>query len=336
MDILKIENLKTCFFIKGDPFPAVDGVSFNLREKEILAVIGESGSGKSMLALSILNLVDKPGKIMEGKILFINQEKSHGEEIRYEDICIKTEKEMRRIRGSQISMIYQDIMGTLNPYISVGIQLSEGLIIHKGLTKKEAKMEAINLMERVGIDNAEKRYDSPPKAFSGGMRQRIMIAMAISLGPKILLADEPTTALDVTVQKEILRLLYDLREEQNMSIIINTHDLGVVKEIADQVIVMYCGMIMEQASREKLFDHPMNPYTEGLIKSMPKITGVKERLYNIKGTVPDPANFPKGCRFNNRCPYVFDQCMVSIPDLIEVNEDHFVRCFLYSRIEEDE
>ncbi len=329
MEILKVKDLKTYFYIKGKELPAVDGVSFNLREKEILAVIGESGSGKSMLALSILNLIDKPGKIIEGEILFSADKKSANEELKYEDILLKTEKEMREIRGKDITMIYQDIMGTLNPYMSVGRQLSEGLIIHKGLTKKEAKIQTIKLMESVGIDRAEKRYNSPPKAFSGGMRQRIMIAMAISCEPKILLADEPTTALDVTIQKEILDLLYRLRDERDMSIIINTHDLGVVKEIADRVIVMYCGIIMEKSFKEKLFEKPMNPYTKGLIKSMPKITGGKERLYNIEGSVPDSSNFPTGCRFNNRCPNVFEKCMERIPDLIEVEKDHFVRCFLY-------
>lgn len=326
MDILKVKDLKTYFFIKGKELPAVDGVSFNLKSKEILAVIGESGSGKSMLSLSILNLIDKPGKITKGEILFFDEKKEN-----YINLLEKKDKKMREIRGKDIAMIYQDPMSTLNPYISIGKQLSEGLVIHKGLSKKAAKKEAIRLMEKVGIDMAALRYDSLPKAFSGGMRQRIMIAMAISCQPKILLADEPTTALDVTIQKDILELLYNLREDIDMSIIINTHDLGVVKEIADRVIVMYCGMIMEKTTRDKLFENPLNPYTKGLIKSMPKTHGKKERLYNIKGSVPDPINFPKGCRFNNRCPYAFEKCMESVPRLLEVEKDHFVRCFLYDR-----
>lgn len=329
MDVLNVKNLKTYFYIKGKELPAVDGVSFTLKEKEILAIIGESGSGKSMLALSILNLIDEPGKIIDGEILFLEDKKSKGAGLVYEDLLLKNEREMRRIRGKEISMIYQDIMSTLNPYVSIGQQLSEGLMIHKGLTKKQGKIEALKLMEKVGIDQPEKRYDAKPKAFSGGMRQRIMIAMAISCDPRILLADEPTTALDVTIQKDILDLLYGLREERDMAMIINTHDLGVVKEVADRVIVMYCGMIFEKTSREKLFENPLNPYTKGLIKSMPKTTGGRERLYNIKGSVPDPINFPKGCRFNNRCPYVFEKCMEDVPDLIEAEEDHFVRCFLF-------
>lgn len=332
MEILKVKNLKTYFHIKGKDLPAVDGVSFSLRGKEILAIIGESGSGKSMLSLSILNLVDKPGKIIEGEVLFLEGDKESGDkEFKYKDLLLCSQKEMREIRGREIAMIYQDIMSTLNPYMSIGQQLSEGLIIHKKMTKKEAKAEAIRLMETVGIDRPEERYESLPKAFSGGMRQRIMIAMGMSCQPKILLADEPTTALDVTIQKDILDLLYRLRHEADMAIIINTHDLGVVKEIADQVIVMYCGMIFEKASREKLFENPLNPYTKGLIKSMPKVTGGKERLYNIEGSVPDPLNFPVGCRFNNRCPHAFDQCMEKVPDLIEVEKDHFVRCFLYEQ-----
>ena len=325
MDILKVKDLKTYFFIKGKELPAVDGVTFNLKPKEILAVIGESGSGKSMLSLSILNLIDKPGKIVGGEILFLE-----GDSV-YSDLILKKDKEMRKIRGKEIAMIYQDPMSTLNPYMSIGSQLSEGLRVHMGLRKKDAKSTAIDLMKKVGIDMAEKRYNSLPKAFSGGMRQRVMIAMAISCEPKILLADEPTTALDVTIQKDILDLLYNLRRDRDMSIIINTHDLGVVKEVADRVIVMYCGMIMEKTSKDKLFKNPLNPYTKGLIKSMPKVSGKKERLYNIKGSVPDPVDFPKGCRFNNRCPYAFEKCMESVPDLIEVEKDHFVRCFLFEK-----
>lgn len=333
MDILKIKDLKTYFFIKGKDLPAVDGVSFNLKRKEILAVIGESGSGKSMLSLSILNLIDKPGKIINGEILFLN-EKSINSEGDYTDLTTLKDKKMRKIRGKEIAMIYQDPMSTLNPYMSIGAQLSEGLRVHMGLRRKDAKNKAINLMEKVGIDIAEKRYDSLPKAFSGGMRQRVMIAMAISCSPKILLADEPTTALDVTIQKDILNLLYNLREEEDMAIVINTHDLGVVKEVADNVIVMYCGMIMEKTSKENLFKNPLNPYTKGLIKSMPKARGTKERLYNIRGSVPDPVDFPKGCRFNNRCPYAFSKCMKSVPPLIEVEKDHYVRCFLFENEEE--
>lgn len=320
MPILAVNNIKTYFYLDGEELPAVDDVSFTLEENQTVAMIGESGSGKSVLVLSIMGLVDKPGKVLQGEVLY--------ESAVPLNLLKLKEKEMRKIRGNEIAMIYQDPMSTLNPLIPVGKQIEEVLLIHGKGKKKIIRERTLQLLEDVGISDAEERYADLPSKFSGGMRQRIMIAMAIACNPKILIADEPTTALDVTIQAEILDLLKKLQQEQKMSMILNTHDLGVVKDMAHVVCVMYCGKIMEKASCEEIFSHPLNPYTIGLMECMPGQGNPKERLKAIEGYVPHPSDFPKGCRFSTRCPYAIDKCRDELPELKEVTPGHFVRCFL--------
>lgn len=316
MALLEVENLKTYFDIEGKKCTAVDGISFVLNKGETMAVIGESGSGKSVTALSIMGLIDYSGKIAEGKIIFNG-----------EDLLKKKENEIRKIRGNEIAMIYQDPMTTLNPMNKVGEQIGEALIIHKKNKKNEIKPIVIDLMKAVGIMDAEERYNQLPDQFSGGMRQRLMIAMAIACKPKLLIADEPTTALDVTIQAEILDLLRNLKSSNDMSIILNTHDLGVVADMADKVIVMYCGKIMEMTSNEELFNNPLNPYTKKLMECIPRVDDKKRRLQTIDGYVPYLTQLPKGCRFSNRCEYATDKCKVEVPELIEVEEGHWSRCW---------
>lgn len=320
MSLLSVNNIKTYFYLDGVELPAVDDVSFTIEENRTLAVIGESGSGKSVLVLSIMKLVDYPGKIIQGEAIYNGNVKGNLLEMK--------EKQMQKIRGNEIAMIYQDPMSTLNPLIPVGKQIEEVLYIHKKGTKQEIRARSMELMTEVGIPDAEKRYHDLPKQFSGGMRQRIMIAMAIACRPRILIADEPTTALDVTIQAEILDLLKKLQDENQMSIILNTHDLGVVEDMAHDVCVMYCGKIMEKAPKEALFRNPMNPYTMGLIDCMPGKGETKEKLNVIEGYVPHPSDFPKGCRFSNRCPYAVEKCHDEVPDLVEITPGHHVRCFL--------
>lgn len=317
MKLLQIKNLKTFFFIGKDEYPAVDDISFSLEEGKTTAIIGESGSGKSVTALSIMGLVDHPGKIIDGEILY-----------KGENLLTKKEWDLQKIRGNEISMVYQDPMTTLNPNIPVGKQIQESLLIHKILKKNDAKWRTLELMKLVGISDCTERYNSLPKQFSGGMRQRLMIAMAIACNPKILIADEPTTALDVTIQAEILDLLNELKEQNNMAMIINTHDLGVVAEVSDEVIVMYCGKIMEKTSNRELFSNPLNPYTKNLLKCIPKIDDKRERLEIIDGYVPHPTEFSIGCRFSDRCNHAIPRCKEELPELKEIREDHWVRCFL--------
>lgn len=322
MNVLEVRNLKTYFDINNALYPAVDGISFYLKEGETLAIIGESGSGKSVTALSIMGLVDEPGKIIHGEILFEGN-----------DLLKLKEKELKNIRGNMISMIYQDPMMTLNPFNKVGIQLEEALLVHGKASKKTSKSMAIELIKAVGISDAEKRFSNYPSQFSGGMRQRLMIAMAISCNPKILIADEPTTALDVTIQSEILELIRDLKKKNNMSIILNTHDLGVVAQMADRVIVMYCGKVMEESSIGNIFNNPLNPYTINLMDCIPRIDKKKDRLNSIEGYVPHPTEYGNGCRFYDRCNRRMDLCNEKIPPLLEIQDNHFVRCWLYNSIE---
>lgn len=316
--MFEVKNLKTCFRIGKQEIKAVDGIDFSLDRNETLAIVGESGSGKSVTVLSIMRLIKPPGKIVSGEILFNNKNLLH-----------LTEKQMAMIRGDRISMIYQEPMTSLNPVIPVGEQIREAITIHKHIPRREAKERAVELMSLVSIPEARLRYNELPAKFSGGMRQRIMIAMAIACNPDILIADEPTTALDVTIQAEIMGLLRSMKSKLNMSMLLITHDLGVVAENADRVIVMYCGKIMEEASVKTIFRNPMHPYTVGLMDCIPSIDNKVDRLNAIPGYVPHLSQFPNGCRFSNRCSRAIDICGKELPELVEIEEGHKIRCWLY-------
>ncbi|MFD2214056.1 ABC transporter ATP-binding protein [Metabacillus endolithicus] len=325
--ILQIRDLKVSFRSEKKLIPAVDGISFELNKGEILGIVGESGSGKSVTSLSTMGLIPSPpGVIEHGEILFEGK-----------DLTKFSEKEMRGIRGNQISMIFQEPMTSLNPLFTIGNQLIEALKLHTNLAKKDARLRAIELLKLVGIPRADEIVNDYPHQLSGGMRQRVMIAMAMACNPQVLIADEPTTALDVTIQAQILSLMKDLNERMNTSIIFITHDLGVVAEVCDRVIVMYSGQIVEQGDVQTILKNPKHPYTKGLIKSVPDIRGKKDRLYSIPGNVPRPGSIKNGCRFAARCEEMFGQCQVETPQLYKMEkEDHSVRCFLHSGKEEVE
>lgn len=317
--LLQIKDLKTHFFLEDGVVPAVDGVSFHLNRGETLAVVGESGSGKSITATSIMRLIpNPPGRIVGGEILFNG-----------EDLLKKTEKEMRDIRGNRISMIFQEPMTSLNPVFRVGQQISESLIVHQGLNKKDALEKSIEMLRLTGIPSPEKRVHDFPHQLSGGMRQRVMIAMALCCRPELLIADEPTTALDVTIQAQILDLMIDLKEKMDTAIIMITHDLAVVAEMADRAAVMYCGKLVEESPVLELFDNPLHPYTRGLLKSIPHIEGEKERLYMIDGMVPPLTHLPPGCAFAPRCPEAQPRCHVERPSLKEIAPGRRVSCWLH-------
>ena len=318
MSLLTIKALKTYFYLDGEAFPAVDDVSFSVEKGKTVAVIGESGSGKSVTALSVMGLVDAPGRVVSGEVIYEDQV-----------LTALSEKQLQAIRGKEIAMIYQDPMNSLNPYIKVGKQIEEAIKLHERIDKVSLKTKAIELMREVGITDAEMRYHQLPSSFSGGMRQRLMIAMAIACEPKILIADQPTTALDVTIQAEILDLLRKLRHKNQMSIILNTHDLGVVAEMADDVVVLYCGKVMEITSNKKLFDKPLNPYTQALMTCIPRIDDRKRRLETIKGYVPALTKLPKGCKFSDRCQHAMDKCHLELPELKEIEVGHYSRCWLH-------
>lgn len=324
--LLEIKNLRTYFYTEEGTVKAVDGLDLTLHEGETLAVVGESGCGKSVTSLSVLRLIPSPpGKIESGEILF-----------RGEDILKKTEKEMRKIRGNEISMIFQEPLTSLNPVFTVGHQISESLILHRGMNKKSAHAEAIRLLGLVGLPNPEKTVNDYPHQLSGGMRQRVMIAMALSCQPSILIADEPTTALDVTIQAQILRLLAKLKEQINTAVILITHDLGIVAQVAQNVVVMYAGEAVEYSDVASIFEKPLHPYTEGLLKSIPVIGEKRERLYSIEGMVPSQKNYPKGCRFAPRCEYATEHCHVEKPELVGMPDGRRVRCWKYKEVAEDE
>lgn len=316
--LLDVKNLKTQFKTKNGLVNAVNGVSFSVEEGEVVAIVGESGSGKSVTSLSIMRLIDRPGEIAGGEIIFEG-----------EDLLKKSRKEMQNIRGNKISMIFQEPMTSLNPVYTIEKQLCETLIRHKNLSKKDAAVEAVKLLELVGIPSPEKRVKEYPHQMSGGMRQRIMIAMALACSPKLLIADEPTTALDVTIQAQILDLMLNLKDKFGTSILLITHDLGVVAETADKVVVMYCGEAVEKSSVNELFAKPLHPYTEGLLMSIPKIDDEKNRLFMIDGVVPNPLDLPEGCAFSTRCVKCFDRCRKEKPQLVKIG-DREVRCFLYN------
>lgn len=318
--ILQIKNLKVSFQSGKTLLPAVDVISFNLREGEILGIVGESGSGKSVTSLATMGLIPSPpGKIEDGQIIFEGR-----------DLINISEKEWRKVRGNQISMIFQEPMTSLNPLFTIGNQVMEAIKLHTNLSKREALVRGIELLRLVGIPRAEGILKEYPHQLSGGMRQRIMIAMAMACNPKVLIADEPTTALDVTIQAQILALMKDLNKKTNTSIILITHDLGVVAEICERVIVMYSGQIVEQGDVRTILKNPQHPYTKGLLKSVPELRGKKERLYSIPGTVPAPGTIQNGCRFAPRCSEAFGKCHEEEPQLLTLEkEEHEVRCFLH-------
>ncbi|MEE0800174.1 MAG: ABC transporter ATP-binding protein [Gemmiger sp.] len=315
--ILEIQGLRSCFFTEKGVVPAVNGVDIKIPQGKIVGLVGESGCGKSMTARSIMGLLRYPGRVAGGSIRFNGV-----------DLTTLKERELRRICGKEISMIFQEPMTSLNPVLRVGRQVRETLLVHDAsLSKEEARNRVIEMFRRVGIPEPEKRYDCYPHELSGGLRQRVMIAMAMVCKPKLLIADEPTTALDVTIEAQILRLMKELRDETGMSVLIITHNLGVVAEICDQVYVMYAGQIMEQAETFELFDHTAHPYTQGLLGSIPRIGQNTDRLYTIPGVVPNLLHLPEGCPFSTRCAYATDRCRTQKVPLYTVGPEHQARCF---------
>ncbi|MFZ5591229.1 MAG: ABC transporter ATP-binding protein [Bacillota bacterium] len=316
--LLTINNLQTQFFLDAGVVPAVNGVGFSVYPGETLAVVGESGSGKSITALSIMRLVPSPpGRITGGEILFEGR-----------DLLKLPEKEMRDLRGNKISMIFQEPMTSLNPVFRVGEQIAESLVIHRGLSKKEALEKAVEMLRLTGIPDPEKRVRDFPHQMSGGMRQRVMIAMALCCNPQLLIADEPTTALDVTIQAQILELIQELQQKLHMAVILITHDLAVVAETAQRAVVMYAGRVVEQASVEELFAEPLHPYTRGLLASIPRLYTKQERLTAIEGVVPNLLHLPPGCAFAPRCSQSKPICHREVPPLVEPIAGRQVSCWL--------
>lgn len=318
-EVLQVENLRTYFHTKDGDLPAVDGVTFSLRPREVLGIVGESGCGKSVTSLSIMGLLStQSAEIMPGSSIRLMGEELVG----------KSNREMCQIRGNKIAMIFQDSMTSLNPVMRVGAQLVETIRVHKKISKHKAQEEAIQMLRKVGIPNPEERMKNFPHEMSGGMRQRVMIAMALSCNPKVLIADEPTTALDVTIQAQILELMLGLRESSDTATILITHDMGVVAEMADEIIVMYTGRVLEYATAEEIFHTPLHPYTKGLLASIPRVDKKVDTLHVTKGMVPNLYELPQGCKFADRCPYAFDRCHQEEPELTEMKAGHQVRCFL--------
>ncbi|WP_179135654.1 ABC transporter ATP-binding protein [Planomicrobium okeanokoites] len=318
--ILEVKGLQTTFFTDDGEVPAVDNVDFHIREGEVLGIVGESGCGKSVTSLSIMGLVPSPpGKITNGEILFENQ-----------DLTKLPEKKMRDIRGNDIAMIFQEPMTSLNPLFTIGNQLQEAVKIHKkDWSKKQIYDRAVEMMKLVGLPRAEGLMKEHPHQLSGGMRQRVMIAMALLCDPKVLIADEPTTALDVTIQAQILKLIKNLNKELNTAVLLITHDLGVVAETCERVVVMYAGKVVEEGPVDAIFKDPQHPYTRGLLESVPDMRFKKERLYSIPGNVPKPGSIKTGCRFAPRCEFAFDRCLEETPPLYQTTEEHQTRCFLF-------
>lgn len=321
--LIDVNDLQTYFHTEEGTVKAVDGVSFEIYPGETLGVVGESGCGKSVTSLSIMRLIESPpGQIENGEILFNGK-----------DLTKLSQKEMRKIRGNDISMIFQEPMTSLNPVYTVGDQIMEAILIHKDVNKKQARQEAIDMLRKVGIPLPEQRVDEYPHQLSGGMRQRVMIAMALSCDPQLLIADEPTTALDVTIQAQILELMNSLKRQFGMAIMMITHDLGVIAEVSDRVAVMYAGKIVEYTDVKTLYADPKHPYTWGLMHSIPHIEKDLDRLEAIPGNVPNPLNFPTGCKYNTRCPFATDKCRTDEPDIVEVEEGHHVACWHIDKLE---
>lgn len=321
--ILSVDGLKTYFMTEDGVVKAVDGISFELKKGETLGIVGESGSGKSVTNLSVMRLIpEPPGKIAGGTVVF--------DGINVLEMPID---EVRKIRGSRIAMIFQDPMTSLNPFLKISTQLTEVTRLHLGHTKEQARDHAIKMLKLVGISDAEQRIDSYPHEFSGGMRQRVMIAMALSCDPELLIADEPTTALDVTIQAQILELIKDLKDRMGTSVILITHDLGVVAGMTDKIIVMYAGKVFEQAPTRELFARPANPYTKGLLKSVPDPAHEQgKELYQIPGLPPDVAHLPPGCPFAERCDRAEDICRREFPPFVEINADHHSLCHFAAEV----
>jgi oligopeptide transport system ATP-binding protein len=314
--LLEVRNLKTNFYTRYGISRAVDDISFDIQKGETVGIVGESGSGKSVSCYSLLRLIAiPPGRIESGRAIFNGT-----------DLLTCTQKELRKIRGNTISMVFQDSMSSLNPYLRIGIQLTEHLLLHKGISKFEAREKAISSLLEVGIQDPESRINQYPHQLSGGMRQRVMIAMALITGPLLLIADEPTTALDVTIQAQIIDLINDLKKRKDMSVIFITHDLGVVAGISDHVLVMYSGKIMESGETRDVYYRPTHPYTSALLKSIPSVEQKNKELYVIPGHPPEGFEDIKGCVFASRCEYVQDKCMITIPELMEVSDRHYSSC----------
>ncbi len=322
-ELLKVKNLKTYFKTEAGIAKAVDGVDFDIMPGEVLGIVGESGSGKSVTSLSIMQLIpNPPGDIVEGNIIF--EGKDLLEAYRRKDYDV-----IRKIRGNKISMIFQEPMTSLNPVFTIGDQVAESLVLHKGMTPKEARDYAVKMLELVGIPSARERIDEYPHQFSGGMRQRVMIAMALSCDPSLLIADEPTTALDVTIQAQILELMLEVKAKtSNAAILLITHDMAVIAETCHRVVVMYCGRIQEIADVKTIFHSPQHPYTQGLLASLPKPGQKVKRLSTIEGMVPSLFNLPKGCSFCTRCSQKLAQCETVPPEMVETAPGHLVRCHL--------
>jgi len=320
--LLRVQGLRTHFFTDKGVVRAVDGVDLEIGERETLGLVGESGCGKSVTALAIMRLVpNPPGKIVSGSILFDGQ-----------DLCLLSEPELCHIRGHKIGMVFQEPMTSLNPVFTIGYQITEPMLLHLDISRREARDRALELLRLVGIAAPERCFDSYPHQLSGGMRQRAMIAMALACQPKLLIADEPTTALDVTIQAQIMELLQRLKAEQGLAILLITHDLGVVAEAADRVAIMYAGQVVEEAPVEELYSRPKHPYTVGLLQSVPRIDqgGAGLRLFAIPGSVPDLVSPPPGCRFHPRCFEVQEICRRQPPEYLALSPEHKVRCWLYA------
>lgn len=321
-NLLEIKNLQTFFDTDVGTVKAVNGVSFHIKKGETIGIVGESGCGKSMMSMSIMRLLPRNGKIASGEILYKGQ-----------DLAKLKISDMRKINGKEISMIFQEPMTSLNPVFTVGNQIEEVLLLHEGVNPAEAKKKAIEMIETVGIPRAEGVYKSYPHELSGGMRQRIMIAMALACNPALLIADEPTTALDVTIQAQILDLLRKMKSDFGMSIMLITHDLGVIAEMADYVVVMYAGKVVEQGPVKEIFAHPSHPYTQGLLKAKPTLTEEKDILYTIPGQVPILINLPESCYFADRCDRCTEKCRKGFPTAVQIGENHTVACTLYEGVE---
>ena len=315
--LLEVKDLRTYFINKAGVGKAVDGVSFTLKQGEILGLIGESGSGKSVAVKSILQIVPKPGQIVGGKIYF------NGKDL------LGSKNAIQQVRGKDITMIFQEPMTSLNPSLTIGRQLVEGVMLHLKVSRSEAEKIACKYLDLVKISDPEEILKRYPHHLSGGMRQRVMIAMALETNSSLLIADEPTTALDVTIQQQILALIRELRDRLNMGVIFITHDMGVINEISDNTAVMYCGRIQEYAATREIMKNPMHPYTKALIQAIPRIDVEQETLNTIPGSVPSLLNLPSGCSFSNRCQYACEQCQKECPDLYDVGDGHMVRCWRY-------